>query len=79
MSETTEISTLTSAEIYRQNGRTNVFPTRASLDWFIRKHKKKLTQKNAIVYPTGRKLINPSLFDELLVEVCNQTSSGGAL
>jgi len=57
---------------YRAEGRTTVFPSAGSLDWFIRKNKVILTSKNALVAPTGRTLINPRIFDLIVLEVGSQ-------
>lgn len=61
-----EILSFSSTESYRNAGRTNLFPTKASLDWFIRKHRHKLVKEKAIVFPTGRRLIRPASFDEFI-------------
>jgi hypothetical protein len=61
-----EILSFTSTESYRNAGRTNLFPTKASLDWFIRKHRHKLVKDKALVYPTGRRLVQPANFDEFI-------------
>jgi hypothetical protein len=61
-----EIQSFLSTEAYRNAGRTNLFPTKASLDWFIRKHRNKLVREKAIVFPTGRRLIRPASFDEFI-------------
>jgi hypothetical protein len=57
------------AEDYRNAGRKNLFPTKASLDWFIRKHRQKLIKVKAIVCPTGRRLISPESFDEFIARL----------
>ena len=63
---TEEILSFSLPEAYRNAGRTNLFPTKASLDWFIRKHRHKLVKEKAIVFPTGRRLIKPLNFDEYI-------------
>jgi hypothetical protein len=49
--------------------RTHVFPSVASLRWFIRMHKAELLEQKAIVAPTGRQLISPAAFDAVVLEV----------
>ena len=74
------ISSLVSPEAYRTEGRTHVFPSPASLSWFIRKHKQRLLKQNALVSPTGRKLINPQPFDAVIIEVAHAlTTRGGSI
>jgi len=70
--QTEEIQSLTNTENYRLNGRTNVFPTKASLDWFIRKHREHLVERKALTYPTRRKLIAPEKFDQYLSDFINE-------
>ena len=60
---------LASPDEYRNDGRCNIFPTKASLDWFIRKHRHSLIKNKALVYPTGRKLISPERFDQFIGSV----------
>jgi hypothetical protein len=54
---------------YLAEGRTHVFPSVGSLEWFIRKNKKRLLEKRALVRPTGKTLIVSSLFDDVVLEV----------
>ncbi len=62
-------------ENYRITGRTSVFPSKASLDWFIRKHKRRLIETGALLAPTGRKLVNPVGFDAVVIEVASARAS----
>jgi len=64
-----EILSFSSTEAYRNAGRTNLFPTKASLDWFIRKHRHELVKEKAIVSPTGRRMIRPKSFDEFIADL----------
>ena len=64
-----KILSFSSTESYRNAGRTNLFPTKASLDWFIRKHRHKLVKEKAIVFPTGRRLIIPASFDAFIASL----------
>ena len=69
-----DISHLCSIDHY-QSERATIFPSRASLDWFIRKHRGRLLDHLAIVAPTGRKLISPNAFDRVVVEVGAETAT----
>ena len=67
---------LTNPTQYR-NGRENIFPSDASLAWFIRKNKAVLAKTGAIVKPAGHILINQNKFDAAVLEIgllCNQFS-----
>lgn len=70
-----EIVELKTLSDYRAEGRTTVFPSAGSLEWFIRKNKALLTSKNALVSPTGRTLINPKVFDLIVLEIGCQNST----
>ena len=54
---------------YRESGRTDIFPSPASLQWFIRCNKSALVEHKALLMPTGRKLINPAAFDQVVIDV----------
>lgn len=69
-----EISQLCSIDQY-QSERATIFPSRASLDWFIRKHRGRLLDQRAIISPTGRKLISRTAFDSLVLEIGSETAS----
>jgi hypothetical protein len=76
-----DIQSLVGLEEYRSAGRSSVFPSKASLDWFIRRHKDALLAAGALVSPTGRKLILPEAFDgvvsDLALLTTNRTAGGG--
>jgi len=59
---------------YRESGRTDIFPSPASLQWFIRNNKSALIDSKAILMPTGRKLINPAAFDQVVIDVGHSTA-----
>ena len=73
MSSEHQLSNLRTLSEYRSEGRSHIFPSQASLDWFIRKHKKRIIECGAILAPTGRKLINIEVFDQLVLEIGTQT------
>lgn len=77
MEQQFEVLELKTPSDYRAEGRTTVFPSAGSLEWFIRKNKAILTSKNALVSPTGRTLINPRLFDLVVLEVGSQSCMQG--
>ena len=60
-------------------GREHIFPSDASLQWFIRKNKVALAKAGAVVKPAGHILINQNKFDVAVLEIgliCNQLSEG---
>jgi len=59
---------------YRESGRTEIFPSPASLQWFIRCNKSALIERKALLMPTGRKLINPVAFDLVVLDVGHSTA-----
>lgn len=69
---------LTNPMQYRNN-REHIFPSDASLQWFIRKNKAALAKAGAILKPAGHILINQNKFDDVVLEIgllCNQFSGG---
>ena len=60
---------LVTLQDYRESGRTDIFPSPASLQWFIRCNKSALIERKALLMPTGRKLINPVAFDQVVIDV----------
>ena len=55
--------------------RQHVFPSRESLNWFVRQHRDQLMRCGALAAPTGRRLIDPGKFDRY---VGRQTSGRAA-
>ena len=64
-----ELLKLTTLTGYRNSGREHIFPSDASLEWFIRKNRGHLIKNNALLMPTGRKLINQDAFDLAVFEI----------
>lgn len=58
---------LTTVDAY-QASRANVFPSLASLKWFIRQYSPMAWRNGALVKLAGRRLIHPTKFDELVLE-----------
>jgi len=52
-----------------QASRPAIFPSMDSLKWFCRQHRATLISRGAIISPTGRKLIVPAVFDQVVIEV----------
>ena len=69
MQLTTELNKLQTPKDYITDGRTHIFPSEASLQWFIRKNKNLLIQASALICPTGRTLIDANHFDEVVYTV----------
>ena len=69
-----QLSVLRTPSDYRSDGRSHIFPSQASLDWFIRKNKSKLLNSGAILAPTGRKLIDTHIFDQLVLEIGSEVA-----
>ena len=65
---------LVTLQDYRESGRTEIFPSPASLQWFIRCNKSALIERKALLMPTGRKLINPVAFDLVVLDVGHSTA-----
>lgn len=76
MSNDTQLSTLKTPKDYISDGRTHIFPSESSLQWFIRKNKQLLIQSRALLNPTGRTLINENNFDDVVLEVGTQSVRG---
>lgn len=69
MQELIDITSLKTPKDYISDGRTHIFPSEASLQWFIRKNKNLLIQSSALLCPTGRTLIDANHFDEVVYTV----------
>ena len=63
-----ELSRLKTRKAYRA-GNEEVFPSDASVDWFIRKNHKKLKEARAIYEFGGRVLIDPPVFNQAALEI----------
>ena len=59
-----------------QQQRQSIFPSQDSLRWFIRQHHQELVQQHALLMPAGKKLIAPSNFDRVVVEVGARLAAG---
>ena len=62
-----DLSELKTPSDYRAEGRTHVFPSAGSLDWFIRKNKGVLYKEKALIKPAGKMFVVPKLFDQVVL------------
>ncbi len=69
MHQAFNLQELKTPEDYISEGRTHIFPSEASLLWFIRKNRSLLLQASALFCPTGRTLINSPQFDHVVITV----------
>jgi hypothetical protein len=70
MSQThNNLDVLISLETYRNAGRSHIFPSLSSLQWFIRKNKPFLISNSALLMPAGRVFINEVRFDHAVMEI----------
>ena len=69
MQELIDIINLKTPKDYISDGRTHIFPSEPSLQWFIRKNKNLLIQASALLCPTGRTLIDANQFDKVVYTV----------
>lgn len=69
MQQFTDVHKLKTPKDYISQGRTHIFPSEASLQWFIRKNKNLLIQASALLSPTGRTLIDANHFDQVVYTV----------
>ena len=69
MANNVNLNHLRTPKDYISDGRTHIFPSESSLQWFIRKNKNLLIQSSALLCPTGRTLIDATHFDEVVYTV----------
>lgn len=65
---TEAIANLELVEDYRSK-RTHLFPSAQSLEWFVRKNRDELVKAGALLLPTGRWMVRPEAFDQVVVRV----------
>lgn len=68
MAQDIDLARLKTRITYRE-GHEEIFPSIASLDWFVRKHHVKLKQAKAIYEIGGRILIDPPAFNLVALEI----------
>lgn len=63
-----QLSRLTTPDAY-QADRANIFPSKTSLQWFMRSRRELLVAAKAVLVPTGRVMIDPVAFDGVVLAV----------
>jgi hypothetical protein len=69
MDEYTPLAGLQTPLDYRTAGRTHIFPSDPSFEWFCRKHKTELVRAGALTKPNGKWLVDPPRMDEAALEL----------
>lgn len=69
----TDISDLRTLRRYRAE-REHIFPSDASLEWFARQHRRALIAAGALLVIGGRRMVDPSTFDEVVLRVGHETA-----
>ncbi len=64
----TDVKQAVSMALYQQRHE-NIFRSRESVRWFIRRHRARLTERGALIAPTGELLIVEDLFNQVVQEV----------
>jgi hypothetical protein len=68
-----QLSQLVPLPEYREQ-RQRFFPSPASLDWYLRKHKPQLISAGALLMQAGRWFVDPETFDACVVEAAMQAA-----
>lgn len=64
------------AALLATEGVSRHFPTKHSLDWFIRRHRDQLAACGALIIVTGRLHFHPDRFEQAVVEIGRQAAAG---
>lgn len=64
----TAVADLTRLADYRES-RQHLFPSKGSLDWFVRQHKTSLVQAGALLMVAGQWFADPVRFDGAVVSI----------
>lgn len=59
-----------------QKSRSHIFPSRASLDWFIRQNREALMELHALSWPTRRLMIQELAFDNAVLIIGQRALQG---
>lgn len=62
------LNNLLSMEDY-QKSRSHIFPSKSSLEWFLRVNREVLMELNALSWPTRRLMVNELAFDNAVLIV----------
>lgn len=54
--------------------RQHLFPSKSSLDWFVRQNRGHLVEAGALLMHTGQWFVDPERFDECVVEVAQKAA-----
>ena len=57
------------------SAREHVFPSRSSLEWFVRVHRRHLIEQGALLVICGRRMVNPDVFDTVVLRVGQQSAA----
>lgn len=52
------------------------FPTRHSLEWYLRRHRDQLAERGALILVAGRLQFHPVRFQAAVVEIGRQAAAG---
>jgi hypothetical protein len=55
--------------------RVHVFPSKTSMQWFVRQHKEILIRKGALLMISGRWFVDPEKFDSYILSEGNRAAS----
>ena len=51
------------------------FPSRLSFDWQVRTHRRELLRAGALLVVNGRRMVNPPVFDQVLIEAAQRRAA----
>ena len=66
-----ELTGLRTLAQYRVD-REHIFPSATSLEWTCRKHRAELVREGALLLIGGRRMVNPSLFDAVILNAARR-------
>lgn len=69
------LNNLLSMEDY-QKSRSHIFPSKSSLEWFLRVNREVLMELNALSWPTRRLMVNELAFDNAVLIVGQRALQG---
>jgi hypothetical protein len=61
-----------------QEQRKHIFPSKGSLEWFVRKHRAELVESGGLLLLAGRWSINVPQFDSSVTRIGQQLANGTA-
>jgi uncharacterized membrane protein YgaE (UPF0421/DUF939 family) len=69
--EANQLAKLKTPEAY-QADRANIFPSKTSLQWYMRTRREQLVKARALLVPAGRMMIDPEAFDQVVLAASAQ-------